>query len=367
MKVGCPKEIKNNEFRVGLTPNAVRAYVKFGHSVFVEEGAGIGSAIADDEYKAAGAVMLSSAEEIWDTVDMIVKVKEPLKTEYGRMKENQIIYTYFHFAANKSLLDACIKQKIISIAYETVQEGKTLPLLKPMSEVAGRMSVLMGGFYSARTQKGRGLLPMGVTGVAPANIVIIGGGSVGTNAARVAAGFGANVTVLDINLERLEYLDEILPANVKSIYNDDVTLENYLKEADIVIGAVLVPGAKSPKLVRHDHLKKMKKGAILVDVAIDQGGCFETSRPTSHDEPIFIVDDIIHYCVANMPGAYARTSTFALNNATIKYGLELASNGIEEACRKNRALFLGLNTYKGDITYPGVAQAFDMPIKKISL
>jgi alanine dehydrogenase len=364
MKIGCPKEVKNNEFRVGLTPNAVLAYVKAGHEVAIEKGAGLGSAIADDEYKAAGAKILGSAAEVWQFAEMLVKVKEPLEEEYDRMRENQLVYTYFHFAANKPLLDACLKRKIIALAYETVQEGRILPLLKPMSEVAGRMSILMGGFYSARTQGGRGLLPMGVTGVAPANIVILGGGSVGTNAAWTAAGLGAHVTILDINLQRLEYLGEILPPNAKAIYNDEMALETYIKEADIVIGAVLIPGAKAPKLIRREHLKKMKIGAVLVDVAIDQGGCFETSRPTTHTEPTFVEDGIIHYCVANMPGAYARTSTFALSNATISYGLQLASKGVEKACRENPALLSGLNLYKGKITYPGVAEAFGLTLAK---
>lgn len=363
MKIGCPKEVKNNEFRVGLTPNAVRAYVGAGHSVYMEKGAGFGSALTDDEYKAAGAVILDSAAEVWESVEMLIKVKEPLESEYALMRENQLVYAYFHFAADKPLLDACLKRRVIALAYETVQEGRSLPLLKPMSEVAGRMSVLMGGFYSAAPQGGRGLLPMGVTGVAPANIVILGGGSVGTNAAWTAAGLGAHVTILDINLQRLEYLGEILPPNVTAIYNDEMALETYVKEADIVVGAVLIPGAKAPKLIRREHLKKMKKGAVLVDVAIDQGGCFETSHPTSHADPVFVVDDIVHYCVANMPGAYARTSTFALNNATIGYGLQLANKGAEKACHENPALFLGLNTYKGEVTYPGVAEAFGLPLK----
>ncbi|MDR1029889.1 MAG: alanine dehydrogenase [Treponema sp.] len=363
MKIGCPKEIKNNEFRVGLTPNAVQAYVSAGHKVYIEKGSGLGSAITDDEYQAVGAVILNTAAEVWKTAEMLIKVKEPLESEYDLMQENQLVYTYFHFAADKALLDACLKRKIIALAYETVQEGRALPLLKPMSEVAGRMAALMGSFYSAKTQGGRGLLPMGVTGVAPANIVILGGGAVGTNAAWTAAGLGAHVIILDINLQRLEYLGEILPPNVKAIYNDQVALETYIKDADIVVGAVLIPGAKAPKLIRRDHLKTMKKGAVLVDVAIDQGGCFETSHPTSHTDPVFVVDDIIHYCVANMPGAYARTSTYALNNATISYGLQLANKGAEKACRENPSLLSGLNAYKGAVTFPGVAEAFGVPLK----
>ncbi|MDR0451728.1 MAG: alanine dehydrogenase, partial [Treponema sp.] len=328
------------------------------HKVYIEQGAGLGSAITDDEYRSAGAELLPGAGEVWAAADMIVKVKEPMESEYGLMKENQLVYTYFHFAANEPLLDACLGRRIIALAYETVQEGRTLPLLKPMSEVAGRMSAIMGAFYSARTQGGRGLLPMGVPGVAPADVLILGGGIVGTNAAHSAAGLGARVVILDVNLARLEYLGEILPANVCPVYNDPVTLESYLKTADIVIGAVLIPGAKTPKLVRQEHLKLMKPGAVLVDVAIDQGGCFETSRPTTHTDPVFTLDGILHYCVANMPGAYARTSTFSLSNATLGYGLQLANLGVEKACRQNEALLLGLNTYKGTITYRPVAEAF---------
>lgn len=360
MKIGCPKEIKNNENRVGLTPSAAQAYIQAGHEVYMEKGAGLGSAITDAEYTSIGAKVLNTADEVWATANMIVKVKEPLESEYKRMRANQLVYTYFHFAADEKLTKACLEQKIVAMAYETVQVGRALPLLKPMSEVAGRMSSLMGAFYLAKTQGGRGLLPMGVTGVAPAEVLVLGGGVVGTNAAFVAAGLNCNVTLLDINLERLEYLDEIMAANVMPLYNDPVTFETKLKQADIVIGAVLVPGAKAPKLVRREHLKMMKPGAVIVDVAIDQGGCFETSHATTHSEPIFEVDGIVHYCVANMPGAYARTSTYALNNATIRYGLELANKGAEKACRENAALKMGLNMYKGIITYKEVAEAFNM-------
>ncbi|MDR0620779.1 MAG: alanine dehydrogenase [Deltaproteobacteria bacterium] len=363
MKIGCPKEIKDNENRIGLTPSAAHAYVEAGHQVFVEKGGGLGSAIADDEYTAVGATILPTAADVWKTADMIVKVKEPLESEYPLMRENQLLYTYFHFAADEKLLKACLQRKIVALAYETVQEGHALPLLKPMSEVAGRMSTLMGAFYLAKSQGGRGLLPMGVTGVAPAEILVLGGGVVGTNAAHVAGGLKANVSVLDVSLPRLEYLSEIMPPNVYCLYNDPVTLESKLKTADIVIGAVLVPGAKAPKLVRREHLKLMKQGAVLVDVAIDQGGCFETSHPTTHSDPIFTVDGVIHYCVANMPGAYARTSTYALNNATIKYGLALANLGPEKACRDSEPLRHGLNAYKGAITYKAVAEAFGLEYK----
>ena len=360
MKIGCPKEIKNNENRLGITPNAAQAYVQHGHEVFIEANAGAGSAITDQEYINVGAKILNSAAEVWATADMIVKVKEPLEAEYKLMRENQVLYTYFHFAADETLTQACLDQKIIGLAYETVQEGNALPLLKPMSEVAGRMSSLMAAFYSAKTQGGRGLLPMGVTGVAPANVLILGGGVVGTNAAHVAAGLNANVTILDLNLNRLEYLDEIMPANVSSLYNDPVTLVDKLRQADIVIGAVLVPGAKAPRLISREQLKLMKPGAVVVDVAVDQGGCFETSHPTTHNDPTYVVDGIIHYCVANMPGAYARTSTYALGNATMKYGLMIADMGIEKACQASLPLLKGLNVYKGKITYKPVAEAFDM-------
>lgn len=360
MKIGCPKEIKNSENRVGITPSAAQAYVQHGHKVFIETSAGVGSAITDQEYLDVGAQILSSASEVWATADMIVKVKEPLEAEYKLMRANQLLYTYFHFAADEALTRACLEQKIIGLAYETVQEGNALPLLKPMSEVAGRMSSLMGAFYSAKTQGGRGLLPMGVTGVAPANVLILGGGVVGTNAAHVAAGLNANVTILDLNLSRLEYLDEIMPANVCSLYNDPVTLQDKVSQADIIIGAVLVPGAKAPRLISREQLKTMKPGIVVVDVAIDQGGCFETSHATTHNDPTYVVDDIIHYCVANMPGAYARTSTYALGNATIKYGLMMADMGLEKACQASGPLLKGLNVYKGLITYKPVAEAFGM-------
>ena len=363
MKIGCPKEIKDNENRVGLTPNSVHAYKAAGHEVFMEKGAGLGSAITDEEYVAAGAKILPTADEVWAVSDMIVKVKEPMPVEFPKMRENQLLYTYFHFAADKALTDACLKQKIVAMAYETVQESYGLPLLKPMSEVAGRMAPLMGAYYSAKTQGGRGLLPMGVTGVAPAEIVVLGGGIVGTNAARVAAGLGAKVTILDINLNRLEYLSEVFGHNVVTLYSDPLNLENCLKAADIVIGAVLIPGSAAPKLVKTSHLKIMKPGAVMVDVAIDQGGCFESSRVTKHSDPVYVQEGIIHYCVGNMPGAYARTATFGLTNATLPYGLRLANKGVEQACRESQALRMGLNMYKGVITFKGVADAFNMEYK----
>jgi alanine dehydrogenase len=360
MKIGCPTEIKDNENRIGLTPNAVSAYVAAGHEVFVQRGAGLKSGLVDEEYTAAGAKILASADDVWATADMIVKIKEPLKEEFPKMREGQIVFTYFHFAAHEETTKACLRQKSIALAYETVKEGHTLPLLKPMSEVAGRMAPLMGTFYLAKTYGGLGLLPMGATGVAPAEVLVLGGGVVGTNAARVAAGLGAKVAIMDINLDRLEYLGEIMPPNVMPLYSDPVNLENRLRIADIVIGAVLIPGGATPKLVCKEQLKIMRPGAVLVDVAIDQGGCFETSRPTTHSNPIYEVDGIIHYCVGNMPGAYSRTSTFALNNATLRYGLMLANKGAERACRENQGLKTGLNMYKGSITYQAVAEAFGL-------
>ncbi len=362
MKIGCPKEVKNHEYRVGLIPAAVHTYVASGHEVFIERGAGLGSNIPDEEYAAAGAKILDTAKEVWDISDMIVKVKEPLPQEYDLMKSEQLIYTYFHFAADEKLTRACLEKNITALAYETVEESNgSLPLLKPMSEVAGRMSVLMGSYFLAKPNGGTGLLPTGVPGVAPANIVVIGGGVVGTNAAKVAAGLGAKVSIFDVNPDRLEYLETIMPANVFAIYSDPLALEAAFREADIVVGAVLIPGAKAPKLIRKEHLKIMKPGTVIVDVAIDQGGCCETSHATTHDDPVYVVDGIIHYCVANMPGAFARTSTFALNNYTIRYGKQLVQKGVEKACRENPALLKGLNMYKGKVTYKGVAEAFGMP------
>jgi alanine dehydrogenase len=360
MIIGCPKEIKNNENRVGLTPNAAHAYVEAGHEVLIAKGAGLGSAIDDESYIAAKAKIVPTNEEVWARSEMIVKVKEPLADEYDLMKEDQIIYTYFHFAANEPLTKACLDRQISAVAYETVTDGRSLPLLKPMSEVAGRMSVIMASYFSASNKGGIGLLPMGVTGVAPAKVLVLGGGVVGTNAAKVASGLGAKVVIMDISLNRLEYLGEIMPPNVTPLFSDPVILEEHLKSADIIIGAVLIPGAVAPKLIKREQLKLLKPGAVVVDVAIDQGGCFETSHPTTHTDPTFVVDDIIHYCVANMPGAYSRTSTYALNNATVGYGLMLANQGLEKSMRSSAPLRSGLNMYKGQVTCPGVAAAFGL-------
>ncbi len=361
MRIGCTKEIKNREYLVGLTPADASTYEDDGHEVFVEKDAGIQAGFNDSEYVSAGAKILASAEDVWETADMIVKVKEPLEAEYGLMRECQIIFTYFHFAACEELTKACIKSGSTCIAYELVSEDWGLPLLQPMSEVAGRMSVLMGSYYMGRPYGGSGLLPMGVPGVSPANVFIIGGGTVGVNAAKVAAGLGAKVTIADINHRKLAYLADVMPSNCVSVYSDSMTIANTIKEADLVIGAVLLPGgAKAPKLVKREHLKTMRPGSVFVDVAIDQGGIGETSRPTSHDDPAFIEEGVVHYCVANMPGAYARTSTIALSNATVGYGVQIASQGIVKACEENRAICKGLSVHKHRLTLPAVADTFKM-------
>jgi len=361
MKIGCLKEIKDHEYRVGLTPAAVKMYVDSGHQVFIEKGAGEGSWISDREYLQAGARVLDDAQAVWSEGEMIVKVKEPLPREFELMRRGHVVYTYFHFAADEGLTTGCMERGITAVAYETVQEDNgALPLLKPMSEVAGRMAPLMAAYYLAKPHGGRGMLPTGVPGVAPARVLVIGGGTVGRNSARVAAGSGAKVTVLDTNTDTLEHLGEIMPPNVFPVFSDRMTLEAGLERADIVVGAVLIPGAKAPELITREHLRMLKPGAVFVDVAIDQGGCAETSRPTTHSDPVYFEEEILHYCVANMPGAYARTSTFALNNVTIKYGLKLANKGVEQACRENSALMRGLNMYRGRLTCEPVAEAFNL-------
>ncbi len=335
MRIGCPKEIKNREYRVGLTPAAASTYVDAGHEVFVEKDAGLQAGFNDSEYISAGAKILDSAENVWEAADMIVKVKEPLKAEYGLMRDSQIIFTYFHFAACEDLTKACLKSGSTCVAYELVSEDWGLPLLQPMSEVAGRMSVIMGAYYMGRPYGGSGLLPMGVPGVSPANVFVIGGGTVGVNAAKVASGLGAKVTIADINHRKLAYLADVMPSNCVSVYSDSMTISKTIRESDLVIGAVLLPGrAKAPKLVKREHLKTMRPGSVFVDVAIDQGGIGETSHPTSHDDPVFIEEGVVHYCVANMPGAYARTSAIALSNATVSYGVQIASQGVVKAWRK---------------------------------
>ena len=358
MKIGCVKEIKNNEFRVGMTPDNVRAYVLAGHEVYIEKGAGIGSGFADAEYVDAGASMVDSAQDIWSSVDMMIKVKEPLEEEYAYFREGLILYTYLHLAADEKQMDALLNGKVKAVAYETLQEtDRSLPLLAPMSQIAGRLSVQEGATYLEKRFGGEGILLAGVPGTPKANVVILGGGTVGMNACKIAVGMGANVTILDINLKRLEELDNLFGAHIQTLVSNEGNVERVLKDADLVIGSVLIPGASTPKLFRKKHLSVMKEGAVFVDVAIDQGGCGETSRVTTHDDPVYIEDGVVHYCVGNMPGAVPRTSTIALTNATLRYGLEIAANGLEEACRKSDVICSGVNCYLGKITNENVAMA----------
>lgn len=362
MIVGVPKEIKNNENRVGLTPAGVYELSRRNHEVYVQATAGEGSGFLDEDYKKAGAKILPTIEAIYDIAEMIVKVKEPIEQEYNLIKENQLVFTYFHFASHRPLTEAMIKSKAICLAYETVElSDRSLPLLTPMSEVAGRMSIQQGAKFLEKPMKGRGVLLGGVPGVEPGKVVVIGGGVVGTQAAKMAAGLGANVYILDISLNRLRELDDILPANVTTLHSNEYNIRNLIKTSDLIIGAVLIPGAKAPNLITKDMLKEMQPGTVLVDVAVDQGGCIETSRPTTHENPTFIIDDIVHYCVANMPGAVPFTSTTALVNATLPYVVQLADKGWEKACADNEPLKKGLNIIKGDIVYKSVADAFGLP------
>ncbi|MBK9333254.1 MAG: alanine dehydrogenase [Ignavibacteria bacterium] len=359
MKIGVPKEIKPNENRIALTPVGAEVLKRHGHKVYVETNAGSGSGFSDSEYKKAGATILKKAKEVFDTADMIMKVKEPIKQEYGLIRKNQVVFTYFHFASSRDLTEAMIKSKCIAIAYETVQkEDLSLPLLIPMSEVAGRMAPQEGAKYLERTMGGRGVLLGGVPGTEPANVIVLGGGIVGTNAAKIAAGFGAKVTIMDNNLYRLRYLDDVMPKNVTTMMSNPFNIREAIKTADLVIGAVLIAGAKAPKLISKNMLKLMRPGSVVVDVSVDQGGCIETCRPTTHANPTYVVNDVLHYCVANMPGAVPFTSTIALTNATLPYAVELADKGWHKACTENQELKLGLNIINGEITYKGVADAF---------
>jgi alanine dehydrogenase len=361
MVIGLPKEIKNNEFRVGLTPGAVSAYVQAGHTVIVEQNAGLEAGFPDAEYIAAGASIEEKAETVWGKADMIVKVKEPIECEYQYFRKDLILYTYLHLAADAPLTRALLDAGVKAVAYETIvgREGG-LPCLAPMSEIAGRMSVQEGAKYLEKTYGGRGVLLAGVPGVERGNVVILGGGNVGTNACKIAVGMGANVTVMDVNIRRLAYLDDVFPKQITTLYASRDNIQKALAQADLVIGAVLLPGRAAPKLVRREDLALMKPGAVIVDVAVDQGGCVETTHATTHAEPVFHVDGIVHYCVANMPGAVARTSTQALMNATLPYGLELAAKGVEAACAADKGLLAGLNCYDGKCTYPGVAEALGL-------
>ena len=366
MIIGVPKEIKEEEYRVALLPSTAKILVEKGHQVFVEKNAGAGSGIKNGDYQNAGAEILNNAEEVFRRAELIVKVKEPQEEENSLLREGQIIFTFFHFAASRKLTEAMIKSKIIAFAYETVQKDDgSLPLLSPMSEIAGKLAAQEGAKYLEKPFGGKGVLLGGVPGVAPGNVLIIGGGTVGENAAIVAAGMGADVVLLDINVERLHHLKGVLPANVKFIYSNQATIEKYLKKADLVIGAVLIPGAKAPQLITREMLKLMEPGTVLVDVAIDQGGCFETSKPTTHKEPTYTVDGILHYCVANIPGAVARTSTFALCNATSPYLLLLAEKGVK-VIEGNTALRRGLSLFKGKVTSERLARIFNLQYSPLS-
>ena len=366
MKIGTVKEIKRHEYRVGLTPGNVKDYVNHGHQVYVQAGAGEGSSLTDEEYAAAGATILPTAEEVWATCDMIVKVKEPLAAEYPLMGENQIIYTYLHLAADKSLTDALLAQKCKAVAYETIRDAEGgLPLLKPMSEVAGKLSVQAGIRCLEKPMGGRGVLLGGTVGVKKGDVVIIGGGVVGTAALKMAVGLGANVTLINNSLDRLSYLDDLFGNQIQTMYSTPANIEAAVTNADLVIGAVLVPGAAAPKLIKREYLKHMRPGSVIVDVAVDQGGCCETSRPTYHDDPTYVVDGVIHYCVANMPGAVSQTSTYALTNSTLSYGLKIANMGLENAIATDDGLKLGVNCYQGHLTCEEVARDFGMEYTNI--
>ncbi len=363
MVVGVVKEIKNNENRVGMTPAYVKEYVEAGHRVLVEKNGGAGAGYSDEEYLAAGAEILDCAADVWSQSEMIIKVKEPIEPEYPYLRKDLILYTYLHLAADKPLTDALLAAGTKAVAYETITDDHGgLPCLTPMSEIAGRMSVLEGAKYLEKTFGGEGILLPGVPGVKKGKVVIIGGGVVGTNAAKIAVGLGADVTILDVSAARLAYLDDIFGTSIQTLYSNRANLLECIQDADIVVGAVLIPGKKTPKLLRAEDLKRMKKGAVLVDVAVDQGGCFETTKATTHQDPIYILDGIVHYCVANIPGAVAKTSTQALVNTTLSLGLQIADKGLSAALKENRNLVNGVNCYDGKCTCPGVAEAYGLDL-----
>ncbi|MEV1015807.1 MULTISPECIES: alanine dehydrogenase [unclassified Micromonospora] len=363
MKVGIPREVKNHEYRVAITPAGVNEFTRSGHQVFVESGAGVGSSITDEEFAAAGAKILATADEVWDTAELVLKVKEPIAEEYHRMREGQVLFTYLHLAASKECTDALVDRKVTGIAYETVElPDKSLPLLAPMSEVAGRLAPQVGAFYMMRTGGGRGVLPGGVSGVYAAKTVVIGAGVSGMNAAAIALGLQSEVLLLDKNVARLRQADAIYRGHLQTVASNAYEIERAVLDADLVIGAVLVPGAKAPTLISNELVSRMKPGSVLVDIAIDQGGCFEDSRPTTHADPVYKVHESIFYCVANMPGAVPNTSTYALTNVTLPYALELANQGWRDALRTDPALALGLNTHDGQVTYGPVAEAHGMPV-----
>lgn len=366
MIIGIPKEIKNNENRVALTPAGTQELVKRGHTVLIERSAGVASGFTDDQYTGAGARMIDSASEVFSTAEMIIKVKEPVEQEYSLIRAGQLVFTYFHFASYEPLARAMIKSGAICLAYETVERADgSLPLLIPMSEVAGRMAIQEGAKYLEKPLKGRGVLLGGVPGVKPAKVLILGAGIVGANAAKIAAGMGADVTVIDINLQRLRYLDDVMPKNVHTMVSNEYNIREMIKDHDLIVGAVLIPGAKAPRLITRDMLKMMRPGTVLVDVAVDQGGCIETCTPTTHENPTFIIDDVVHYCVANMPGAVPYTSTLALTNATLPYAVRLANYGWQKACLDNPDLRGGLNIIGGKVVYKAVADAFNLPFRDV--
>lgn len=366
MRVGCVKEIKNNEYRVGLTPMNVKDYVTASHQVFIEKDAGIGSGFSNEAYIETGATLLEKASDVWAKAEMMVKVKEPLEEEFQFFHENLILYTYLHLAADEKLTKALLDAKITTVAYETVTEANGgLPLLAPMSQIAGRLSIQEGAKYLEKPFGGAGVLLSGVPGTPKAHIVILGAGSVGMNACKLAVGMGASVTILDINLTRLEYIDDLFGGSVQTLMSSDATVEAAVASADLVIGSVLIPGGKAPKIMKKAYLKKMKPGSVIVDVAIDQGGCCESSKVTYHDNPTYVVDGVVHYCVGNMPGAVPRTSTIALTNATLRYGLQIANFGLKEACEKLPAIYSGINTYCGQLTCKNVAKAFSLEYSDI--
>ena len=368
MIIGVPKEIKESEHRVGMTPSGVQTLIQNGHDVYVQNSAGQGSGHSDEDYSNVGAKLLETIEDVYETAEMIIKVKEPLKKEYSLIKEGQIIYTYFHFASSLELTKAMIDSKSVCIAYETVENSDgSLPLLTPMSEVAGRMAAQQGAKFLEKHQKGCGILLGGVPGVSPAKAVVLGGGVVGTQSAKMLAGLGADVTILDINLERLRELDDVMPKNVKTKFSNQYNIEKEIQNAHLVIGAVLIAGAKAPSLITKLMLKDLRKGSVLVDVAVDQGGCFETTKPTTHNSPTYIIDDVLHYSVANMPGAVPMTSTEALTNATIAYAIDIANKGWKKACNENEPLRKGLNIINGDIVYKAVADAFDLKYTELNI
>jgi alanine dehydrogenase len=366
MIIGIPKEIKNNENRVALTPAGVAEFKKQGHPVYVQMGAGENSGFTDEAYKTAGAELLPTIEAVYNIAEMIIKVKEPIASEYPLIKKDQLLFTYFHFASSEPLTLAMIERGAVCLAYETVEKSdRSLPLLVPMSEVAGRMAIQEGAKYLEKPLKGKGILLGGVPGVPPAKVLVLGGGIVGTQAAKMAAGFGARVVIMDVSLARLRHLADIMPANVITVMSNHYNIREAIAEADLVIGAVLIPGAKAPHLITRDMLKLMSPGTVVVDVAVDQGGCIETCKPTTHENPTFIIDDIVHYCVANMPGAVPYTSTLALTNATLPYALQLANKGWQKACAENEELKKGLNVANGKIVYKGVSDAWGLPFNEV--